>query len=1233
MQHQRTVELHLLRPGLISAAVLGAALAANALLIAGCGQTAAQPPVTTAPAGPQLAGELAPLPLPADFDRERAMLALPQIPGDPPAPTKGDPAADAELPRQALRRIEEARRLFAEQRFSETITELERALRYNANSHEAHRMMALACLLSGSIDCARASAERALAIQPDDLACHYVLGRVAEKDEAPEKAMQRYRTALKCEALPEDAPYRALTHFYLGNLLYEARYYAAAIEQLKAFEEGLRALGEQVEHHPELATVARVQRGPAAIRVARGLGLLGDYAAAAEALRIAAEQSPQDTSIRAERIRMLARASRMEEAAREAEQFVRESGADREAIRLLLSVHRLSGHPERGVAVVGEMARQHPENMELWLLYVDALAAAKQFDRAVVALDEMLTRHPGAAQARWRLIQLTRERGQWAAWLKALAGHLAASQPADTERLDAELAGVPAETGQRILRAAEKPEGTDRALLPELAGEPTAQAALDSLLGRLAVRLGQDERALALYTRALAQSPGFLPAAAGASTWLIERCRWGEAIETLESARRSRTDPSAELEHLLGRACDGLDQIEKAAAHYEKAIELDRSDAKSMLLLGQMYDRVGRSAEARRQFQAAVAAAPNDMTTREALLRHLLRPPVTDPDKTLTRVAAELADMRRLAANDPATIRCGVLVARATDTQQPEENLDALRQLVEAHPEEAQSREDLATTLLELRDYQAARKEAAELLRLHPYSADANELMSLALMRLLDLEATQRQLSRMLELYPNREPWIVSMGQLRLIQQEYDAAIAAWERVLKMDHTADRHPIYRRALQEVYREAHRFDEARRIAQQWIDAGTDDARELSRYRWFLLAADAAAGDLSTYIRRCREWLKDEEKGHQVFGWLLGVRTSEPGVLGSITAPAGLVGAGRHDEAALLVLERLSESPGDIELVALVIAVLQNAGRYDQAIEVARAQVSAADTPDRRMIWLELLRESYHRAGRYDEAIATVREFQRLLGESAAQLDRVLATTLSQAGRFDAAVAVINKQLEQIEEQKGRLEMVRAREQNAGRLRQFDAYGELLRRQQTEWLRSLSYLYQRAGQTEVAVQRLRDAHRLNPRDVGINNDLGYTLAEAGRDLDEAEQMTRIAVAEELRNAAYQDSLAWVLYKKGDFQGAYTWLTRGAALEDGQDPVIFDHLGDACWRLGREDEAVRNWQRSVELHERQAAQGEADVDHQKIVQQVKAKLEAVRKGGKPETASTAAETQPAP
>ncbi len=68
----------------------------------------------------------------------------------------------------------------------------------------------------------------------------------------------------------------------------------------------------------------------------------------------------------------------------------------------------------------------------------------------------------------------------------------------------------------------------------------------------------------------------------------------------------------------------------------------------------------------------------------------------------------------------------------------------------------------------------------------------------------------------------------------------------------------------------------------------------------------------------------------------------------------------------------------------------------------------------------------------------------------------------------------------------------------------------------------------------------------------------------------------------------NAAFVDSLGWVLFRRGQFENARKELERAAVLDGGEDPVIYDHLGDVYYRMEMRPEAARAWQRSLDLYD---------------------------------------------
>jgi tetratricopeptide (TPR) repeat protein len=99
---------------------------------------------------------------------------------------------------------------------------------------------------------------------------------------------------------------------------------------------------------------------------------------------------------------------------------------------------------------------------------------------------------------------------------------------------------------------------------------------------------------------------------------------------------------------------------------------------------------------------------------------------------------------------------------------------------------------------------------------------------------------------------------------------------------------------------------------------------------------------------------------------------------------------------------------------------------------------------------------------------------------------------------------------------------------------------------------------------------------------PDDAPALNYLGYSLADRGLKLPEAEGFIRRALAIEPANPAYRDSLGWALFKLGKSTEAARELgTSVRALPD--DESVWDHLGSVRRAMGREEAAWRAWRLS--------------------------------------------------
>jgi Flp pilus assembly protein TadD len=131
---------------------------------------------------------------------------------------------------------------------------------------------------------------------------------------------------------------------------------------------------------------------------------------------------------------------------------------------------------------------------------------------------------------------------------------------------------------------------------------------------------------------------------------------------------------------------------------------------------------------------------------------------------------------------------------------------------------------------------------------------------------------------------------------------------------------------------------------------------------------------------------------------------------------------------------------------------------------------------------------------------------------------------------------------------------------------------------------ELLYALGTALERSGATGEAIARMRELLEVNPRNAAALNFIGYSLADRGEQLDEAERLVRRALAINPDNGAYLDSLGWVQFRRGDAARAAGTLERAAELEP-DEPTILEHLGDAYGGVSRRDDAVGAYRRALE------------------------------------------------
>jgi Flp pilus assembly protein TadD len=111
--------------------------------------------------------------------------------------------------------------------------------------------------------------------------------------------------------------------------------------------------------------------------------------------------------------------------------------------------------------------------------------------------------------------------------------------------------------------------------------------------------------------------------------------------------------------------------------------------------------------------------------------------------------------------------------------------------------------------------------------------------------------------------------------------------------------------------------------------------------------------------------------------------------------------------------------------------------------------------------------------------------------------------------------------------------------------------------------------------RVDRLDESVTVLRDMVEREPDDPTYLNALGFTLADAGKNLDEAEVYLRHAYRVASDEGFIVDSLGWLLHQRGNDEGAERLLQR-ALRQSPQDAEVLWHLGEVVKARGKREDA---------------------------------------------------------
>ena len=87
-----------------------------------------------------------------------------------------------------------------------------------------------------------------------------------------------------------------------------------------------------------------------------------------------------------------------------------------------------------------------------------------------------------------------------------------------------------------------------------------------------------------------------------------------------------------------------------------------------------------------------------------------------------------------------------------------------------------------------------------------------------------------------------------------------------------------------------------------------------------------------------------------------------------------------------------------------------------------------------------------------------------------------------------------------------------------------------------------------LYEQTKQpTAKLIEAYESVLRFDSRNMMWLNNLAWNICISGGDLNKAEELSRTTIMAEPSNSIFLDTYAWILYKKGDYEGAWFYIQR--------------------------------------------------------------------------------------
>lgn len=455
------------------------------------------------------------------------------------------------------------------------------------------------------------------------------------------------------------------------------------------------------------------------------------------------------------------------------------------------------------------------------------------------------------------------------------------------------------------------------------------------------------------------------------------------------------------------------------------------------------------------------------------------------------------------------------------------EALPSAQLWAELRPDDVEAHEALAAVLLELERATEARTHFERILAIESQRRNLDQAyprIAAVLSRQASRAGTLDLMQALVALYPRTPTAYFSLAHLAVRAGDLDRAGVAAERALQ--------------LRPGWEEAAQFRARILVSQK------DTARALAFYESFLRDNAGATATRLNYAR----FLIDQKL------W----------------------------EQALEQFRKIvAASPEDADAIYAVGLLSLQTNRLAEAEQYFKLTLKLRPANDQARLYLGQVAEQTRR---HDEAARWYREVGP--GENYFEAQARLGIMIARSG--DVAGARRHLQAIGAENEPQRVQIALAEEQVLREAKQHQAALDTLTQALVGLPGNKDLLYARAlvaeklNLADVAERDLRAILKQDPKNANALNALGYTLADRGVHLNEAQTLLREAMALKPDDPFILDSYGWLLYRLGNNSEAVKYLRR--AIELRSDAEISAHLGEVLWVTGDRREAESVWDRAL-------------------------------------------------